>query len=152
MTAARPRFLEPDCPLTLAEGLAELAAANPDLIPADDPALREFVRAHDSCHVLFGLGTATIEDEALADTWTLFGSTVTFRQYSQYLQHEAFAGLFREIGWWKLLRGTLRSLPRMVRAIWRARKMTAPWPFFDYAQFLDTPIATLRRRFNIAPL
>lgn len=149
--AARPRYLEPDCPLTLAEGLAEMAAANPGLIPADDPALRELVRAHDSCHVLFGLGT-TLEDEALADTWTLFGSTVTLQQYSQYLRHEAFTGLIREIGWWPLLRGTLRSLPRMARAIWRARKMTARWPFFDYAQFLDTPLVTLRQRFNIAPL
>ena len=46
----------------------------------------------------------------------------------------------------------LRSLPRMVRAIWRTRKMTAKWPFFEYAQFLDTPLVTLRRRFNIVPL
>lgn len=149
--ASHPRYLEPDCPLTLAEGLAELAATNPGLIASDDPELRELVRAHDACHVLFGL-TTTLEDEALADTWTLCGSTVTLKQYSQYLKHEEFTKLFHEIGMWKLLGSMLRSLPPVARVIWRARKMSAKWPFFEYAQFLDTPIVTLRRRFNIAPL
>jgi len=149
--ASHPRYFEPDCPLTLAEGLAELAAANPGLIASDDPELHDLVRAHDSCHVLFGLGT-TIEDEALADTWTLFGSSVTLKQYSAYLKYEEFTKLMHQTNGWTLLRGTLRSLPRMVRAIWRTRTMTAKWPFFEYAQFLDTPLVTLRRRFNIVPL
>jgi hypothetical protein len=149
--ATRPRYLDPECPLTLAEGLAEFAGANPGLIPADDPALRELVRAHDSCHVLFGL-TTSIEDEALADTWTLLGSTVTIRQYSAYLKHEQFTKLFGEIGAWRLIRGVLRALPRIARALVRSRRMTAKWPFFEYAEFLDTPIAALRRRFNVVPV
>lgn len=149
--ASRPLYLEPDCPLTLAEGLAELAAANPGLIATSDPELHELVRAHDSCHVLFGL-TTTLEDEALADTWTLCGSDVTLKQYSVYLKHQEFTKLLHELGWWPLLRSIIRSVPQVVRAVGRARKMTAKWPFFAYAQFLDTPIVTLRRRFNIVPL
>lgn len=149
--ASRPRYLEPDCPLTLAEGLAELTAANPNLITTTDPELHELVRAHDSCHVLFGL-TTTLEDEALADTWTLCGSDVTLKQYSAYLEHQEFTKLLHELGWWPLLRSVIRSVPQVVRAIGRARKMTAKWPFFGYAQFLDTPLVTLRRRFNVVPL
>jgi hypothetical protein len=148
---ARLRYLEPDCPLTLAEGLAEFAAANPGLIPSEDPRLRELVRAHDSCHVLFGL-TTSIEDETLADTWTIFGSTVTIKQYSEYLKHEEFANVFRELGTWAMIRGVARSVPRALRAIWRTRRMTAKWPFYEYGQFLDTPIAALRRRFNVVPV
>ncbi len=147
----RPRYLDPDSPLTLGEGLAEFCAANPGLIPADDPQIRELVRAHDACHVLFAL-TTSLEDEALADTWTLFGSSVTLKQYSAYLKHDQFTALFREIGAWKLLTGTLRAVPRVLRAIRRARRMPEKWPFFDYARFLDTPLAALRRRFGVQPV
>lgn len=147
----RPRYLDPDCPLTLAEGLAEFAAFNPDLLPAEDPALREFIRAHDSCHVLFGL-TTSIEDEALADTWTLLGSTIPTRQYAGYLKHEAVMNIVREAGARALIRGTLRAIPRALRVIWRARQMTAKWPFFDYAAHLGTPIAELRRRYGVRPV
>lgn len=147
----RPRYLDPDCPLTLGEGLAEFTASNPGLIPADDPEIRELVRAHDACHVLFGL-TTSIEDEALADTWTVFGTNVTLRQYSEYLKHEQFTGLIKEIGWRRTITGSLRALPRALRAIRRARKMPEKWPFYDYARFLDTPIAALRSRFGVQPV
>ena len=147
----RPRYLDPDCPLTLGEGLAEFTASNPGLIPDDAPAIRELVRAHDACHVLFGL-TTSIEDEALADTWTVFGTSVTLRQYSEYLKHEQFSGLIKEIGWRRMLTGSLRAIPRALRAIRRARKMPEKWPFYDYARFLDTPIAALRQRFGVQPV
>lgn len=149
--SSRPRYLDPDCPLTLAEGLAEFSTANPGLIPAADPRLRDLVCAHDSCHVLFAL-TTSLEDEAVADTWTIFGSTVTLRRYLEYLKQPEFVGAFKDIGWWTVLKGTLRAVPRVLRAIWRTRAMTAKWPFFDYAQHLDTPLGELRRRFNVRPV
>ncbi|HEY8375678.1 MAG TPA: hypothetical protein VIK91_04275, partial [Nannocystis sp.] len=144
----RPRYLDPDCPLTLAEGLAEFAACNPGLIPPTDPELRELVLAHDSCHVLFGL-TTSIEDEALADTWTLAGTTVTLGQYAAYLKRPEFLDLVKQIGLWNMVVGSLRALPRAVRAIRRARRMTRKWPFFDYARFLDVPVVELRRQFGV---
>ena len=90
---AHLRYLEREGPLTLAEGLAEFEASQEGLITGDDSTeLGRLTRAHDCCHVLFGLTTA-IEDEALADTWTLFGSTVTLREYSRYLQQDEFKQL-----------------------------------------------------------
>lgn len=150
-TTHRPKYLDPECPLTLGEGLAEFAAANPGLIIGDDPELRELVRAHDSCHVLFGLGT-TLEEEALADTWTLFGSDVTLKQYAAYLKRPEFTDLFKDTGWWPLIAATVRALPRAFRAIRRARRMPQKWPFFGYARFLDVPVVTLRQRFGVQPL
>lgn len=147
----KPAYVTADCPLTLAEGIEEFAAANPGLLPPGDGELREFIRAHDACHVLFGL-TTTIEDEAVADTWTIFGSTVTLRRYTSYLKHPEILGLVKQAGLWHMTIGTLRALPRVLRAIRRARRMSAPWPFFDYASFLDVPIAALRRRFNVRPI
>lgn len=143
-----PHYLDPECSLTLAEGLAEFAAANPGLIPPSDPELRELILAHDSCHVLFGL-TTSVEDEALADTWALVGSTVTMKQYASYLKRPEFTDLVKQIGLWNILFGSLRALPRIVRAIRRSRRMTRPWPFFDYARFLDVPVVELRRQFGV---
>lgn len=145
----KPSYTEADCPLTLAEGLAEFSAANPALLPPGDGELREFIRAHDSCHVLFGL-TTSLEDEAVADIYTIFGSNVTLRRYASYLKHPEITGLIQAVGWREMFVGTLRAIPRIFRAIRRARRMSAPWPFFDYARFLDEPLAALRRRYNIA--
>ena len=134
----RPRYLEPDCPLTLAEGLAEFAASNPGLIPATDPRLRELVRAHDSCHVLFGL-TTSIEDETLTDAWTIFGSDVELRQYMEYLKHPEFFAPLKDIGWGKATRQALRAVPRALRAIGIAASavMRRPRsPFEPTAMFL----------------
>jgi hypothetical protein len=140
-------FTDPQCTQTLAEGMAEFAAGLPAPLAVDDD-LGEFMRAHDACHVLFGLGT-TIDDEALADTWTMVATDMPVRRYLAYLKREPFQQLLADIGTWQLIVGTLRSLPRVARVLWRARKMPRPWPFWGYAEHLDTPIAALRQRFKI---
>jgi hypothetical protein len=141
-------FLAQDCPATLADGMAEFAAAHPELLVPADRELAEFVRAHDACHVLFGLTTA-LDDEALADTWTLAGTTMTLRRYMAYLRHEPIQQIVADAGAWPLALGVLRSLPRIVRVLWRARRMPHKWPFDDYAAHLHTPLAELRRRYGI---
>jgi len=52
--------------MTLAEGLAEYYATNPDLKRGEalPPATRDFFRCHDAVHVVFGCGTA-FADEAV---------------------------------------------------------------------------------------
>lgn len=152
MTPAHRRsfsFTDPHSPRTLAEGMAEFAAALPAPLAPDDPDLLEFMHAHDACHVLFGLGT-TIDDEALADTWTMVATDMPVRRYMAYLKREPFKKLLVEIGARQLIVGTLRSLPRLVRVLWRARRMPARWPFWGYAEHLGTPICELRERFNIS--
>lgn len=146
--SSKPAYTAPDCALTLAEGLEEFQAVNTGLLPYTDPELREFLRAHDSCHVLFGLTTELV-DEAVADTWTLFGTDVGTRRYFAYLKRPEIAGLVKDIGWWSMFVATARALPRALRAIGRARRMSAPWPYFDYARFLGEPLVALRQRYNV---
>ncbi|MEZ4453589.1 MAG: hypothetical protein R3B09_29305 [Nannocystaceae bacterium] len=146
------RYLDPECPMTLAEGLEEFEAAQDGLITIDESSeVGRLTKAHDCCHVVFGL-TTEIEDEALADTWTIFGSTVSLREYTRFLQHDEYKQLVKDIGTWELIRGSVKSLPNVLRVIRRSRRMTEKWPFFDYARFLDTPIVELRRHFGIEVL
>ncbi len=150
MTPAHHRFAftAQRCPHTLAEGMAEFAAAQPGLLSPADPELAEFMRAHDACHVLFGLGTS-LPEEALADTWTLLATDMTARRYTAYLRRPELRALFGEAGTWPLVLGTLRGLPRLCLVLWRARRMARRWSFWRYGEHLGTPIAELRERLSI---
>jgi len=146
---ARPfSFRAQDCPHTLAEAMAEFAAAQPDLLAPSERELAEFIRAHDACHVLFGLGT-NLDEEALADTWTLLATDMSARRYTAFLRHPELSALFASAGAWSLLTATLRAVPRLLRVFWRTRRMPARWPFWGYSEHLHTPLATLRERFKI---
>ena len=140
-----------DSALTLADGLAVYHDAYPQLItpPANEPGLRDFLSAHDRCHILFGL-TTSIRDEAMADTWTLFGSDVAWREYSHYLKHPLVNNILAEVGYWTTLRESARSL-RSISSAWKhARRQTAKWPFWNNEIYLGEPICDLRRKFGIA--
>lgn len=146
--AHRFSFRAQDCPHTLAEAMAEFAAAQPGLLAPEQRELAEFIRAHDACHVLFGLGTDLVE-EALADTWTLLATDMSARRYTAFLRHPELAALFASAGAWPLFTATLRAVPRLLRILWRTRKMPTRWPFWGYSEHLHTPLATLRERFEI---
>lgn len=141
-------FRAQHCPHTLAEGMAEFAAAQPELLAPSEPELAEFIRAHDACHVLFGLGT-DLDEEALADTWTFLATDMPLRRYAAFLRHPELAALFASAGAWPLLSGTLRAVPRLLRVLWQTRRRRAPWPFWRYHEHLHTPLASLRQRFDI---
>ncbi|MEZ4382368.1 MAG: hypothetical protein R3A79_13540 [Nannocystaceae bacterium] len=142
-------YLEQGCPLTLRQGLEQFIASNPALIMADERTeVGRLTKAHDCCHVLFGL-TTEIGDEALADTWTLVGSDVTLRQYAAFLQHDEYKQLVADVTTWPALVAMVKALPRVVQAIVRGRRMRPKWPFFAYADHLDTPLVELRRRYNV---
>ena len=67
--------------------LAEFRVANPGLDDAGAPggAGAEFFRCHDTAHVVFGCSISLVV-EALADAWTLFGTTVTGGQFLGFLK------------------------------------------------------------------
>lgn len=142
------RFLEQGSAQTLREGMAEFAAAHPDLLAPDEPELARFFYAHDACHVLFGL-TTFLDDEALADVWTMLATDIPVRRYFDYLKYPELRALVVDIGVGKALWGALRAAPRMWRA-WRiSRRMRERWPFLGYGQHMDTPLAELRARFGV---
>ena len=139
-----------DSTMTLGEGLAEYRLASPDLIDPTrvEPGLARFMRAHDRCHIVFGLDTS-IRDEILADTWTLFGSDVAWREYSSYLRAPEVNNILAEVGYWTLTVETARHLGDILAARRHARRQHAKWPFWEGGAHLDRPLCEVRSTFGI---
>ncbi len=149
---ARHHYQEQDSPLTLAEGLDEYYRVNgsrvsrPSTLPPESMTL---FRNHDACHVIFGLDT-TLEDEAVVDTRTLLSCDVGFSRYAEYLTSDKQAkAIFKEVGYFTVLIGTLRATPRLLRAVIEKFRMTKKWPWTPPENFFGRTLADLRREFHI---
>ena len=147
----RFHYQEQDCPLTLAQGLQEYYDGHAGLFRPEQLSeeFARFFRSHDTAHVIFGLDT-TLEEEAMADTWTMFASDVGLRRYMRYLRTNPEAKqLIKEIGWWKTITLSLQMVPKMF-AIWlRARKMTKKWPWEPGADLQAKPLGQIRAELNL---
>ena len=148
----RCRYQAQDSRQTLAEGLAEYYACNagrvlpPKALPAQSA---ELFRRHDICHVIFGLDT-TLADEAMADTRTLLSCDVGWRRYAAYLASDPEAkAIFKEVGYLTVLWGTLRSVPRLLRAVAEAWRAPKRWPWDVPEAFQSRTLSDLRREFGI---
>ncbi len=135
---------------TLTEALSEYRAANPGLDEARGPggAGAEFFRCHDTAHVVFGCSTSLV-GEALADAWTLFGTTVTVGQFLGFLKIEEHQGIIAKVGWWGVLATFVRSAPLFILVAWRGLRMTSKWPWSRFDSYLDRSLVEIRRRFNV---
>lgn len=150
MSGRRFRYQDQDCPLTLTEGLAEYFDGHPGLLRESEmsPEAAELFHGHDICHVVFGLDTS-VEDEALADTWGMVGTDLGATRYLQYLKVNEAQQIFKAIGLAATVKGSLAALPRVLKALAAARRMRRKWPWNDHDAYLDVPLATIRRDFNI---
>lgn len=150
--ARRLAYQEQDCPLTLAQGLEEYYRVNGDRVapPASlPPDSRDLFRRHDICHVIFGLDT-TLADEAMADTRTLLSCDVGIGRYSKYMTSDAQAkAIFREIGYGTVAWSTIKTIPRIARAVVEAARMTKKWPWVAPDAYLTRTLADLRREYGI---
>ena len=151
-TRRRCAYQAQDTPQTLAEGLAEYYAVNgarvsrPASLPPQSQAL---FRNHDICHVIFGLDT-TLADEGMADVRTLLSCDVGWRTYARYMTSDPEAkAIFKELGYARAVWATLVILPRTARAIWEACRMAKRWPWETPQDYLNRPLADLRREYGI---
>ncbi|MFI4965886.1 MAG: hypothetical protein ACHP9T_11030 [Caulobacterales bacterium] len=149
---ARLAYRRQDSGQTLAQGLEEYYAANLGRVvrPRDlSPESVALFRSHDICHVIFGLDT-TLEDEAVADTRTLFSCDVGFGRYAAYLTQDRQArAIFRETGYAKSAWATVLAIPRICRAAVEAWRMKTRWPWTPPQSFQARSLADLRREFRI---
>lgn len=149
---ARCKYQEQDSTLTLSEGLEEYYRVNAGRVLRPEslsPESRALFRSHDMCHVAFGL-TTSLSDETLADTRTLFSCDVGFRRYVRYLWSNPDAkALFEELGWARIVWITMRSIPRVLRAIGEVRRMHGKWPWEPPPEYLAMPLTELRRKYGI---
>ncbi|MEP7283164.1 MAG: hypothetical protein ABI696_14395 [Rubrivivax sp.] len=150
MTAQpRHRFEHQDSEQTLAEGLAEYFAGNPGLERGASlsPAARDFFRAHDAVHVVYGCGTA-MPDEAVVKLASLFGTTGGTSVLRGYLLQESMR-IYRRVP----LAGTVIALLAapwlIVRTLLRCLRQQRRWPWFGHEQYLAVPLREIRASFGI---
>lgn len=136
---------------TLAEGLDEYYRANvgvvsrPTTLSTESAAL---FRSHDICHVIFGLDT-TLADETMADTRTLLSCDVGWKKYTSYINDPLAQAVFKALGLWRTVFITLRTTPRILRAIVESRRMKKKWPWVPPESFQRRTLADLRQEFGI---
>jgi hypothetical protein len=143
-------YQEQEAALSLQAGLEEYRSGFTGLLDESELPSRaaRFFRAHDICHVVFGCDTS-VPQEAMADTWSVFGTSLGFEAYLDYLRLPQANNIFRQVGYGRTAWETLRVSPRLVRVMIRARQMARPWPFWDNDQYLDVPLKKIREEFNI---
>jgi len=136
---------------TLAQALEEYYRANvgvvarPSTLPAESAAL---FRSHDICHVIFGLDTS-LADETMADARTLLSTDVGWKKYSTYFNDPLAQAVFKALGLWRTIFVTVRTLPRILRAIREARRIKKKWPWVPPESFHSRTLADLRSQFGI---
>ena len=137
--------------LTLREGLDDYYQAHPAIQRPErlDAASADLFRAHDTCHVIFGLDT-TLVDEALADLRTMLGTDVGVGNYVQYLRKNPDAKkIFRELGYFRVVLATMAVCPRFLKALWLRRKQRRLWPWHTPPEIFEKKLAELRKEYGI---
>lgn len=143
--SSRREYQRQDSTLTLREGLQEYYSYMPDLLPTETmrPEAQRLFIPHDVAHVVFGCDTS-IEQEALVDFWTMFGSDVGVRAYLDYLRVPEASQIIKDAGVLTTARATLRALPDIFRVIARSRRMHKKWSWDQHEGELDRPLSAIR--------
>lgn len=145
------KYMDPTSTMTLREGLEEYYTTIENLITeenASSPEIGELFHFHDVCHVLFGCDTS-IHGEALVDTWSIFGTTVTLKTYQKYLAASDTQSIFESMTFDDMMEALTETTTQTPKAFWRATHMTKKWPFREHEQHLDRPLNELREEFGI---
>ena len=103
---------------------------------------------HDVVHVVFGLGT-TLKEEALADTWSMFGTTMGFREYLSYLKTDEAKKIIEDVGAKRMFVSSILAIPIMCKAIYLSRKMKKKWVFTNFEEYLQRPLNQIRAEFGV---
>ena len=151
---AKKRYQEQDSTQTLAEGLEEFHAGFDNVLQQSEMSsdrARELFRCHDICHVLFGCDT-TVGNEVLVDTWSIFGTDVSVKEYTDYLRIPEARQALAAAGFVRGLLESIRATPRLFDVFLRTREMGKKWPFYAGDAFLDKPLVEIRKEFNIRVL
>jgi len=148
------QYQEQDCELTLSEGLECYYNSFPDSkeVFKDNHESGTLLRDHDSTHVIFGLDIS-IEQEAILDTWVLWGSKFKWKYLLGYSKLPQIAelqkGLLKEFGfsgfiklYWKV--GAIKR-----KVIYRTLKMKKKWPFKMPDEYMSMKISELREAHGI---
>jgi len=138
-----------DTTQTLAEGLDEYYRLNPQLASARamSPEAREFLRCHDTAHVVFGCNTS-LPHEAVVKLSSIFGTTGGFAVLRGYSLHESM-NIYRGLAITDIVWTLLTSVIIVPRTVARCLRQHKRWPWQEFAQYRDVPLGRLRDEFGI---
>ena len=143
-------YQEAGSKMTLAEGLAEYYRVHPEFAGINGflGQTQETVKAHDVCHVIFGLG-ATSEEELIVETWTFFGCHLPVKKIVEIPKTKFGIELIKYFGPFRLIRRFVLTSPRIIKTMFAAFQMKKRWPHFDYEPYLNTSLQEIREEFGI---
>ena len=150
-------YQKQDCDLTLQEGLECYYNSFPESTEVfmDTQESGTMMRDHDCTHVIFGLDTS-LEQEAILDTWVLWGSKWKLKYLLGYNKlpeiKQLTKDLFKELGIFGFLKLYWRVVGIKRKVMFRAFKMKKKWPFKVPEEYLYMKISDLRERHGIQVL
>ena len=146
-----------NCDLTISEGLQCYYNSFPESkeVFKDNPESGNLLRDHDCTHIIFGLDIS-IDQEAILDTWVLWGSSFKWKYllgYSKLPQiKELQKNLFKELGIKGFLKLYWNTIAIKRKVIFRTFKMKKKWPFQMPEEYLNIKISELRKIYGIKVL
>ena len=142
-------YLDPDCPLTLRDAIAELREleANNDAVDTM-PALARDLDIHDVIHAVFAC-TTDLPGEIRAHVWTIFGTDVSMREMHRVNAHGDHRAALAQIGHAKLLRIWMLAAGCIASTWWRARRMRQRLRKQDIPELMDRRLCDIRASLGI---
>lgn len=142
-------YQKQNCDLTLAEGLQcyyDSFPKNKEIF-VDTEGSETLLRDHDCTHVIFGLDIS-LDQEAILDTWVLWGSKFKWSYLLGYNRlpqiKELTKYLFKELGVIGFLRLYWNVVAVKRKVFFRTFKMKKKWPFQVPEEYLNMQITDLR--------
>jgi len=150
-------YQKQNCDLTLAEGLQcyyDSFPKNKEIF-VDTEGSETLLRDHDCTHVIFGLDIS-LDQEAILDTWVLWGSKFKWSYLLGYNRlpqiKELTKYLFKELGVIGFLRLYWNVVGVKRKVVFRVFKMKKKWPFQVPERYLNMKISDLRKMHGIVVL
>ena len=150
-------YQKQDCDLTLQEALYCYYKSFPESkeVFEDNQESGTMMRDHDCTHVIFGLDIS-LEQEAILDTWVLWGSKWKLKYLLGYNKlpqiKQLTKNLFAELGVLGFLKLYWKVAGIKRKVIFRAFNMKKKWPFKVPEEYLSIKISDLRKKHGIQVL
>ena len=149
-------YQKQNCELTLKEGVSIYHSSFPDGKEIyKDKSEKKIWRYHDATHVIFGMDVS-LEEEAILDTWAVWGTDFTLIQALSYYKlpelKELQDKLLSEVkvsGFLKLYKNVFKTKIKVLKRVWKMKKK---WPYQFPNEFYDRKIGDLRKEYGISIL
>ncbi len=136
--------------LTLSEAIEKLRNNYSGLMQGNNEKAESWFLNHDATHVIFGTPPFEIKGESFNDIWTIFGSTVTLKEYAEFFKFTTLEKVFNSYGGKvNCFLAVIPLIPGCIRVFIRTRKMTKKWPWNVTEELLLKKVGDIRKEFNI---